>query len=137
VINEPLILAALQARKNAYAPYSEYHVGSAVLDENGRIWSGCNVENASYPATICAERVAIGKMVSEGGTQIKGVAVSTKNGGVPCGICLQVISEFSANREELPVYCRSDNGEIKTYRFSDLLPIDFILPEQQDRTNNG
>ena len=91
-----LVKEALKAKGRAYAPYSNYLVGSALIDENGSIFSGCNVENASYPAGLCAERTAIVKMVSEGGRKIKllVVAASSEEPVFPCGMCLQVIQEF-------------------------------------------
>lgn len=91
-----LVRLALQAKKKAYAPYSKYNVGVALVDNKGKIHSGCNVENASYPAGICAERTAIAKMVSRGGKKFKliVVAASSEEPVFPCGMCLQVIQEF-------------------------------------------
>lgn len=89
-----LITAAIDARKWAYAPYSDYAVGAALLSASGRIYEGVNVENAAYPMTICAERVAVFKAVSEGERQFVAIAVVTKNGGTPCGACRQVLAEF-------------------------------------------
>lgn len=96
-----LVKKALQAKKRAYAPYSKYQVGSALVDEKGKVFTGCNVENASYPAGLCAERTAIVKMVSEGGKKIKTivVAASSEEPVFPCGMCLQVIQEFGADSE--------------------------------------
>ncbi|MCX6103363.1 MAG: cytidine deaminase [Proteobacteria bacterium] len=96
-----LVKEALKAKGRAYAPYSNYLVGSALIDENGSIFSGCNVENASYPAGLCAERTAIVKMVSEGGRKIKllVVAASSEEPVFPCGMCLQVIQEFGGASE--------------------------------------
>ncbi len=91
---QQLIQAALAARQWAYAPYSRYPVGSALLAESGRIYEGVNVENAAYPTTMCAERVAIFKAVSEGERAFVAIAVVTKNGGSPCGSCRQVLAEF-------------------------------------------
>jgi cytidine deaminase len=93
-ISEKLIRCALQARKWAYAPYSNYAVGAALLTASGRIYEGVNVENAAYPDSICAERVAIYKAVSEGERQFVAIAVVTKDGGSPCGSCRQVLAEF-------------------------------------------
>ncbi len=97
---DKLISAAVKAREKAYAPYSEFKVGAAVLTDNNQIFSGCNIENASYGATNCAERTAIFKAVSEGHRKIKAVAVigDTESYTFPCGICRQVISEFAASR---------------------------------------
>ncbi len=92
---EALVNAAREARQRAYAPYSKYRVGAALLTADGTIYTGCNVENASYPASICAERVAITKAVSEGRTEFVAIAVVTRNAGTPCGICRQVMSEFA------------------------------------------
>ena len=94
---ELLIHQARLARANAYAPYSNYPVGAAVLTASGEIFTGCNIENAAYPSGLCAERVAIFKAVSEGAREILAVAVVTKNGASPCGACRQVISEFAAD----------------------------------------
>ena len=91
-----LIQKALQAREAAYAPYSRYKVGAALLGRSGRIYTGCNIENASYGATICAERVAAVKAVSEGELQFEGLAVAVDGDepGSPCGICRQFLAEF-------------------------------------------
>ncbi len=89
-----LIAAAKQARQYAYAPYSEYRVGAAMLALTGEIYTGCNVENAAYPSTICAERVALVKAVSEGIRTFSALAVVTSNGAFPCGACRQMLYEF-------------------------------------------
>ncbi len=89
-----LIQTALEARKWAYAPYSNYAVGAGLLTASGRIYEGVNVENAAYPETICAERVAVFKAVSEGERNFQAIAVVTENGGSPCGACRQVLAEF-------------------------------------------
>ena len=93
-ICEKLIQRAVQAREWAYAPYSNYTVGAALLTTSGRIYEGVNVENAAYPDSICAERVAIYKAVSEGERKFVAIAVVTKDGGSPCGSCRQVLAEF-------------------------------------------
>jgi cytidine deaminase len=125
-----MLHAARAAAKNAYAPFSEFKVGAAVLTANGRIFSGCNIENSSYGLTVCAERVAIFKAVSAGEREIKAVLVyaDTANLTPPCGACLQVISEFSENPEIVLANGRS----AKTYRLKELLPFGFRLarPEQ-------
>src|SRR6185436_8824964 len=89
---------AVHAQRKAYAPYSKFYVGSAVLTESGEIYSGANVENASYGGTICAERFAIGKAINAGQEEIRAIAVvtPTKKGASPCGICLQFLSEFAS-----------------------------------------
>jgi len=89
-----LIQAAQDARQWAYAPYSNYRVGAALLSTSGKVYDGVNVENAAYPNGICAERVAVFKAVSEGEREFTAVAVVTDNGGSPCGACRQVLSEF-------------------------------------------
>lgn len=94
---QPLIEAAIQATENAYIPYSQYPVGAALQTVDGRVFTGCNVENASYPATICAERTALVKAVSEGARQFKTLVVATRDGGSPCGICRQMVSEFGVD----------------------------------------
>jgi cytidine deaminase len=92
-----LIQSAREARRWAYAPYSHYAVGAAVLTDSGRIYDGVNVENAAYPNGICAERVAVHKAVSEGERRFSAIAVVTSNGGTPCGACRQVLAEFGLN----------------------------------------
>jgi cytidine deaminase len=89
-----LIELAGEARRRAYAPYSNYQVGAALRTKSGRIFTGCNVENAAYPTGMCAERVAVFKAVSEGEREFEVLAVVTSNGGSPCGGCRQVLAEF-------------------------------------------
>jgi cytidine deaminase len=100
---EALIQAALHVRRWAYAPYSNYPVGAAILTSSGRLYDGVNIENAAYPSGICAERVAVFKAVSEGERDVVAVAVVTENGGTPCGGCRQVLSEFGPRAEVLIV----------------------------------
>lgn len=119
---EELIDLAKQVRKRAYAPYSHYKVGAALLGKSGKIYTGCNVENASYGHTVCAERSAVVKAVSEGEREFEAVAVVTKNGGSPCGACRQVLSEFSP---ELIIYIADKNGEYRTTTLKQLLPDSF------------
>jgi cytidine deaminase len=119
---EDLIDTAKKARKKAYAPYSHYKVGAALLGKSGKVYTGCNVENASYSHTVCAERTAVLKAVSEGEREFEAVAVVTKNGGSPCGACRQVLSEFSP---ELIVYIADKNGEFRTTTLKKLLPDSF------------
>ena len=90
-----LIEKATMAQKKAYPPYSHYYVGAALLTKGGKIYSGCNVENASYGLTICAERTAVFKAISEGEKEIEAIVVVTKDGGMPCGACRQVLNEFN------------------------------------------
>jgi len=91
---QQLVDAAVEARAAAYAPYSEYAVGAALLTEDGTLYQGANIENAAYPVSICAERVAIFKAVNAGHRNFKGIAVVTRDGGSPCGSCRQVMAEF-------------------------------------------
>jgi len=89
-----LIESAIHAREWAYAPYSHYAVGAALLTASGKVYEGVNIENAAFPTTMCAERVAIFKAVSEGEREFTAIAVATENGGSPCGSCRQVLAEF-------------------------------------------
>ncbi|HEX2619937.1 MAG TPA: cytidine deaminase [Phototrophicaceae bacterium] len=123
VQREQLVQAAIAAAKMAYAPYSKYEVGAALLAEDGTIFTGCNVENAAYPAGICAERTALVKAVSEGRQTFTALAVVTKNGGSPCGICRQMLNEFAPH---LPVIIADLTGKIHTeITLADLLPYGF------------
>jgi cytidine deaminase len=117
-----LITAACEARRLAYAPYSRYAVGAAILAEDGRVFTGVNVENASYGLTICAERTAVAKMVSEGGRRILAVAVCTENGGSPCGACRQVLAEFSG---DIPIWLSDVQGHARQTTLHRLLPDSF------------
>lgn len=117
-----LIRAAQRIRVRAYAPFSGYLVGAAVLGGSGDIYSGCNIENVSYGATICAERVAIGNMIAAGERSIVAFAVSTADRNVPCGICRQVISEFVASGD-VPIYlCDQDGDAYLMLTFGDIFP---------------
>jgi cytidine deaminase len=89
-----LIDLAREARRRAYAPYSNYQVGAVLRTRSGRIFTGCNIENAAYPTSMCAERTAIFKAISEGEKEFDVIAVVTSNGGMPCGSCRQVMAEF-------------------------------------------
>ena len=112
---------ALKAMDNAYVPYSNFRVGAALLSEDGRVFTGCNVENASYGGTICAERTAIVKAVSEGARKFTAIAVAGEEVDAwPCGICRQVLSEFS---RDMRVIC----GARKTGRFT-TVPLKELLP---------
>jgi cytidine deaminase len=111
---------AVEARARAYAAYSNYLVGAAVESASGQVFSGANIENISYGATVCAERVAIWKMVESGERVWRRIAVVTADGGTPCGMCLQVMSEFAANEAEVIV--GTPEGPRHTYRFRDLMP---------------
>lgn len=125
-----LIHLANEARRRAYAPYSNYAVGAALRTKSGRIYTGCNVENAAYPQSMCAERVTIFKAVSEGEREFEVLAVVTPNGGSPCGGCRQVMAEFGLETRVLIA-----NGEGKLLReltVADLLPGAFT-PEDLPR----
>ena len=114
-----LIALAFEAKKRSYSPYSHFQVGAALLCEDGSVYFGCNIENASYGATNCAERTAIFKAVSEGKTKFLMLAVAADELPLPCGICRQVISEFCGC--EFPIIVATDNEE-KRFTLGDLLP---------------
>ena len=119
-----LVAMANEARKKAYAPYSKFKVGAALESLDGRVFLGCNVENASYGATCCAERVALHKAVSEGIKKFRRIAIvaNTPKPCPPCGICRQALHEFSP---KLEVIMANTRGKILTARLSDLLPLAF------------
>lgn len=128
---QQLVQAAIAARSWAYAPYSRYAVGAALLTASGKIYDGCNIENAAYPTTMCAERVAVFKAVSEGELQFEAIAVVTANGGMPCGACRQVLAEFGLQTLVL-VADEQANIHVEA-TVSDLLPGAFTpidLPQQ-------
>lgn len=118
-----LIRAAKAAVTNAYAPYSRFRVGAALLTADGRIYTGCNVENASYPATVCAERVAIFKAVSEGETRFEAIAIvcDSHRPCSPCGVCRQVMAEFSPDMRVLMI----GEDSVNEQSVADLLPYGF------------
>ena len=110
--NEPrqaLIDLGNEVRQRAYVPYSNYRVGAALRGKSGRIYTGVNVENAAYPVTVCAERVAIFKAVSEGEREFDAISVVTDNGGSPCGSCRQVLAEFGL---DIVVYIADGEGKL-------------------------
>ena len=121
---DALLAAALAARENAFAPFSKFKVGAAVEDESGRIHTGCNVENATYGLTVCAERVAIFKAISEGARQFKRVAVAADTDALtpPCGACRQILWEFCGDVEIALVNPR---GKTESYRLKELFPKPF------------
>lgn len=119
---EELVAQALEARKKAYAPYSNYKVGAALLGRSGRVYTGCNVENAVYPLCTCAERTAIVKAVSEGEQQFVALAVVTENAGTPCGSCRQTLREFG---KKTIVLIADTTGEYRETKVGDLLPDSF------------
>ncbi len=129
-LREQLIQGALKARETAYAPYSHYCVGAALVTESGQIFTGCNIENASYGATCCAERTAVFKAVSSGGKKIRAIAIA---GGIegrepedyayPCGICRQVLSEFGG--PDMIVIAARSALDYQEYTLDGLLPHSF------------
>lgn len=133
---QELVDAAFAAQAKAYVPYSKFRVGAAVLDEQGRIFSGCNIENSSYGASNCAERTAIFKAVSEGAKEIKVLAVITDANEFarPCGICRQVISEFAAS--DFKLLACSPNAEYEIQGMEDLLPSAFGVDSLRSSTVN-
>jgi len=114
--SKDLVELAIKAKENAYVPYSNFRVGAALLTKNGKVYTGCNIENASYGATNCAERTAIFKAVSEGEREFEAIAINadTDDMTFPCGICRQAIIEFSRDINK--------NGEYKEYSIGELLP---------------
>ena len=120
---ERLIQTALKAREAAYAPYSGYSVGAAVLTETGKTFDGGNIENAVYPLTICAERTAIFKAVSAGEKDFRAIAVVTKNGGTPCGACRQVMAEFGS--QTIVLVADASGKLINEFTVAELLPNSF------------
>lgn len=124
-----LVKLAVEARENSYSPYSKFCVGAALLSADGRVFTGCNIENAAYSPTICAERTAVVKAVSEGVKDFTAIAVVGGEDEItgfctPCGVCRQVLSEFCKADFEILTY----NGkEIKTFTLGDLLPESFSL----------
>lgn len=118
-MNKELIQKAIEMRKRAYAPYSNYRVGAAVETITGEIIGGCNVESSSYGLTCCAERVALFRAISEGYEKFKSLAVSTENGGMPCGACRQVIWDIC---KEIEVHICNNEERLKTINSSELLP---------------
>lgn len=121
-----LLEAATEARDNAHAPYSRFKVGAAVRASSGRIYSGCNVENASYGLTVCAERVAIWKAISHGETRVDALAVVSDSGATPCGACRQVMAEFAA---DIPVLVADMAGHQHVHTLAGLFP-DAFTPDQ-------
>jgi cytidine deaminase len=123
-MDDPLLSAALAARLHAFAPFSKFQVGAALEDVDGRIHTGCNVENATYGLTVCAERVAVFKAISEGVRKFRRVAVAADTDDLtpPCGACRQILWEFCGDLEILLVNPR---GKTETYRLKELFPKPF------------
>ena len=124
---QTLIDLANTARRRAYAPYSNYRVGAAVRTRSGRVFTGVNIENASYPQTMCAERVAIFKAISEGEMDLEVISVVTDNGGSPCGGCRQVLAEFGL--DTVVLLANGEGSLVKELTVKDLLPEAFT-PEK-------
>jgi cytidine deaminase len=127
--DQELIDKARKARERAYAPYSHFAVGAALLSRSGKVYLGANVENAAYPLTICAERTAVVKAVSEGEKEFEAIAVVTETGAAPCGACRQVLREFSGPKGDLRVIISDMSGHARTYTIAELLPNGFT-PDQ-------
>jgi len=121
---EPGILKkrAQSAARNSYAPYSNYHVGAAVLADDERIFTGCNIESSTYGLSICAERSAIFSAIVSGCRKFKAMAIFSRNGASPCGACRQVIWDMCG---DIPIYVFDDSGGEKIFRSSELLPHPF------------
>ena len=117
-----LVALAAEARSSAYAPYSGYAVGAALLAASGSIYTGCNVENASYGLTICAERTALCSAVCAGEREFEAIAVVTENGGSPCGACRQFLTEFSP---DMRVLVSDAAGNYRAFVLAELLPAHF------------
>ena len=122
---DDLVRRAKAARESAYAPYSGYQVGAALLGRSGRIYTGANVENAAFSPTICAERAAVAKAVTDGEREFTAIAVATKDGATPCGVCRQVLREFA---EEMIVIIADAEGNIRETTLKALLPDSFAGP---------
>lgn len=124
-VRDRLIAAACEIRDRAYAPYSRFAVGAALLDDDGRLFTGVNIENASFGLTVCAERNAIGAMVTAGGRRVRAVAVCTANGVTPCGACRQVLSEFAPDEGDVVLWIVDGRGNTRRTTLAALLPDDF------------
>lgn len=122
-----LIKDAKRARENAYAPYSQFKVGAALMTDSGEVYTGCNIENSSYSLTCCAERVAIFKAVSEGHTSFQAMAIigDSKQAISPCGACRQVMAQFL--KQDVPIYLMNLTGKIEKTNIVHLLPGAFQL----------
>lgn len=128
-----LIQLAFEAVKNAYAPYSKFRVGAALVTRDGKVYTGVNIENASYGAACCAERTAVFKAVSEGNKDFEAIAIASDGGEYvyPCGICRQVLSEFGD--EKLKIICTMSETDYKVHTLGDLLPEAFRkIPGKKD-----
>jgi cytidine deaminase len=123
-MKDTLVTAALAARENAFAPFSKFKVGAAIEDAEGRIHAGCNVENATYGLTVCAERVAVYKAISEGVRQFRRMAIAADTDTLtpPCGACRQILWEFCGDIE---IVLANPRGKTETYRLKELFPKPF------------
>ena len=121
---DPLVAAALEVRKNAHAPFSKFQVGAALEDDTGRVHTGCNVENATYGLTLCAERVAVFKAISEGARKFRRIAVAADTDVLtpPCGACRQILWEFCG---DIDIILANPRGKTETLRLRDLFPRPF------------
>ena len=128
-VQTELLAAAREAQASAYAPYSNFSVGAAVLVSDGGIYRGCNIENASFGLTVCAERVALFHAITAGRMDIVAVAVVTSAPKLckPCGACRQVIAEFSRTDDPIIVISATESGLLSTETITDLLPDNFTL----------
>jgi len=124
-----LVALAEQVRERAYAPYSGFPVGAALLGRSGKVFTGCNVENAAYPLTTCAERTAVTKAVSEGEREFEAIAVVTATGATPCGACRQILREFGGPAGDLRIIVADLEGHTWTFTIAELLPHGFT-PDQ-------
>ena len=134
-IRAQLVAAAIAAREKAYAPYSKFSVGAAVLGTDGKIYTGCNIENVSYGMTMCAERTALFKMVSEGCRKFAAIAVvagENATDGAPCGACRQVMDEFAADLDKTKVILAALNGDYIVETVASLMPYPFVNFKPQD-----
>lgn len=133
--NEDLFERAQAARERAYAPYSKYRVGAAIVDENGKIHIGCNVENAAYPLGACAERSAIGAMIAAGGKVIQKIAITGGGAAIeactPCGGCRQAIAEFAD--DDTVILLKDEEGAIRRHSVAEMLPLAFRLAPKEGR----
>lgn len=120
-MTDPLASAALAARENAHAPYSNFRVGAALEDASGRVHTGCNVENATYGLTLCAERVAVFKAISEGARKFRRIAIAADTDELtpPCGACRQILWEFCG---DFPIVLVNPRGKSETVQLKDLFP---------------
>jgi cytidine deaminase len=125
---EPLVGAAVEARQQAYQPYSSFAVGAAVRTRSGKIFRGCNIENRTFGLTLCAERVAVAAAIVEGERDFEAAVVVTdvEPPAPPCGLCREVLTEFG--NPDLPILLVNLSGDREEYRLRDLLPNPFLLP---------